>query len=283
MAPTVAAAFSDTTIKITAPVINVSATAEDDGMPYPGELAYTWEVIEGEAASVSIASADQKNTDVTFSATGNYKLQITVDDGEMKAMDEISVGVESPDNTAPVVSVTFSDTTITEGVTIRMLASASDDGYPDPPSSMTYAWTVSSGVADNVTIASADQLNTDITISTDGSYVLQLSVSDGELAAYKTVAVTVEKSTIGIEPALQPVVKIYPNPAMDMLILELVNQADAGMTVKVFDLTGKALINGKSENSRMILDINHLAPGVYFVSVKSGEFSSLHKISKQRR
>jgi len=73
---------------------SVSVTADDDGLPAPpGALTYTWSVSSGEATNVAIANPDQATTDVTFSASGSYELQILVSDGELDATATVSVSV----------------------------------------------------------------------------------------------------------------------------------------------------------------------------------------------
>ncbi|MCK4919521.1 MAG: T9SS type A sorting domain-containing protein, partial [Bacteroidales bacterium] len=73
---------------------SVSVTAEDDGLPAPpSELSYTWSVISGEAANVTIANPNQATTDVTFSAIGSYELQVLVSDGELETTATVSASV----------------------------------------------------------------------------------------------------------------------------------------------------------------------------------------------
>jgi hypothetical protein len=276
LAPTVSVAFADTSIKINAPTINVSAAADDDGMPWPHKLTMSWEVAQGEAGNVSIASPDAQSTDVTFSAVGTYVLRFTADDGELHDMGEVNVSVSSPDNDAPVVSVAFPDSTIESGSTISVSATASDDGYPDPPAALTYSWTVISGNAANVTIASPDQLTTDVTISTVGDYVLQISVSDGEVSTTRTVSIT-SQIPEGIE-ALESGVRMYPNPASDVLTIELQNVAGPS-DIRIFDLTGKPVYMERHVNSFVEIDVSGFEEGIYFVTVSYGKESAIYRLN----
>jgi DUF971 family protein len=274
-APVVGVAFTDSTI-VTGSMISVSATASDDGYPDPpAGLTYSWTVTSGNAANVTIASPDQLTTDVTISATGNYVLQISVSDGELNEVAEVSITVTSPDNVAPEVSVAYSDSTIDRGATISVSATASDDGYPDPPAALTYSWTVTSGNAADVTIASPDQLTTDVTISALGDYVLQISVSDGEVSTTRTVSITTQIPE-SIE-ALGSGVRMYPNPASDVLTIELQNVGPSD--IRIFDLTGKPVYIDRHVNSSTEIDVSGFESGIYFVTVTFGKESVISRLN----
>ena len=53
--------------------VSFSADVTDDGLPEPGTLTYLWAVTSGNAAAVTIASADQMTTNVTFSEFGSFE------------------------------------------------------------------------------------------------------------------------------------------------------------------------------------------------------------------
>jgi hypothetical protein len=108
------------TVQVTAPATAEKGTAvsfvgeaSDDGQPEGSVLTYLWEVTSGDAASVSIANADQLTTDVTFNATGDFELSLTVSDGEL----EVTV----------VHSIT-----VTPGVGIEQFDKSAISIYPNP-------------------------------------------------------------------------------------------------------------------------------------------------------
>jgi uncharacterized protein YegP (UPF0339 family)/dienelactone hydrolase len=81
-----------------------------------------------------------------------------------------------------------------------------DDGLPDPPGVMTVEWSQSSGPG-TVTFADANVVDTTVSFSEAGEYVLRLTAEDGELTASDEVTVTVQA-----EPANQsPTVDAGPN------------------------------------------------------------------------
>jgi hypothetical protein len=92
-------------------------------------------------------------------------------------------------NKAPVVNA-GADKTITLPSTASLFGSASDDGLPNPPGALTYAWNTVSGPGP-VTFANANAASTKATFSVGGSYILSLTASDGALSSSNTVVITV--------------------------------------------------------------------------------------------
>ena len=92
-------------------------------------------------------------------------------------------------NQAPVVNAGTAQTvTLPAGATLS--GSATDDGLPNPPGALTYAWSKVSGPG-TVTFGNAAGAATTATFSVAGSYVLRLSASDSALTGTANVTVTV--------------------------------------------------------------------------------------------
>jgi len=98
-----------------------------------------------------------------------------------------------PPNTAPTVNA-GADKTITLPATASLAGTASDEGLPSPPGSLTYSWTKTSGPG-TVTFSNATALSTAATFSAAGTYVLRLTVSDGGLSASDDVTVVANQAT----------------------------------------------------------------------------------------
>ncbi|MGI9429219.1 MAG: metallophosphoesterase, partial [Bythopirellula sp.] len=97
-APTVMAG-SDQTITLPAGAV-LDGTVWDDGLPDPpAALVNTWSKVSGPGA-VTFADAGAVDTTVAFSSAGTYVLRLVTDDGEQKAVDEVTV-IVNPDPTAP--------------------------------------------------------------------------------------------------------------------------------------------------------------------------------------
>jgi YD repeat-containing protein len=89
-------------------------------------------------------------------------------------------------NAAPVVSAGTPQTVILPAPAI-LSGSATDDGLP--ANTLTMTWTKVSGPG-TVTFDNANQANTSASFSAAGSYVLQLSATDGTLTTNSTVAIS---------------------------------------------------------------------------------------------
>ncbi len=79
---------------------------------------------------------------------------------------------------------------------------------------------------------------------------------------------------------------LFPNPTADQVTVEVPMDADADVQVSVMDVSGKAVIRqhrsmSKGDN-QMILDVNNLSNGVYFVQVRNGEQLNTRKLVIQK-
>ncbi len=77
-------------------------------------------------------------------------------------------------------------------------------------------------------------------------------------------------------------IKVFPNPVSGNKInLQLPENAPAGISVRLFDPTGRLLCTLALANGANTLDINGLAAGVYALQVLQGSGSSFEKIIVQ--
>lgn len=88
-------------------------------------------------------------------------------------------GINLPVNTRPVANAGVDQSVaIDDGATLA--GSAVDDGLPNPPAALTYLWSMVSGPG-IATFVDNTSLTTAVSFDTIGTYVLRLTVSDGEL------------------------------------------------------------------------------------------------------
>lgn len=92
-------------------------------------------------------------------------------------------------NQAPVASA-GTDQDILSGETANLVGSATDDGLPDPPATLTYGWSKVSGPG-TVTFGDATDPTTTADFSVDGAYTLRLSASDSALVDTDDVVIQV--------------------------------------------------------------------------------------------
>ena len=171
---------------VTLPASGILAgSASDDGLS-GAPLTALWTQVSGPGAAV-FGAPTAAITTVAFPAVGTYVLRLTATDGELSATDVVSVAVDGTPNLAPTVEAGANQTVTLPANITSLSGTVTDDG---PPSSVTTTWSKVSG-AGTVTFANAASLATTATFSMQGTYVLQLSASDGLLSGSDTVTVTV--------------------------------------------------------------------------------------------
>ncbi|MCW3120558.1 MAG: peptidase, partial [Flavipsychrobacter sp.] len=79
-------------------------------------------------------------------------------------------------------------------------------------------------------------------------------------------------------------ITIHPNPANDVLNIDVTNINAAHITVTITDVQGKTIISKETKggnNISMPVDISSLQPGMYFATVNTGSQRSISKFVKQ--
>jgi hypothetical protein len=158
----------------------------DDGIP--GATTATWSTVSG-PGFVSFANPGAAVTGATFSLAGTYVLQLAAGDGALSRSDTVTVTVNSPTNTAPVVNAGV-DQTITLPSGTAVAGSVTDDGRPNPPGAVSVTWSQVDGPG-IATFASPDAVATDVNFSFPGTYTLRLTANDGALSTSDDVVVVV--------------------------------------------------------------------------------------------
>jgi hypothetical protein len=100
-----------------------------------------------------------------------------------------------PPNQSPVVNA-GNDQTITLPSDANLSGTATDDGLPNPPATLTTTWSKVSGPG-SVTFGNANSLTTTASFSMSGVYVLRLTASDSVLTATDDLTVTVNNPASG--------------------------------------------------------------------------------------
>lgn len=73
---------------------------------------------------------------------------------------------------------------------------------------------------------------------------------------------------------------VYPNPFTSALTIKLPLLSETKTSFRVFDITGKQVIDKTIENEETTIDLNTLDNGVYFIEVISGDQKAVAKIVK---
>jgi fibronectin type 3 domain-containing protein len=181
-------AGADQTITLPA-TATLTATASDDGLPN-NTLTYQWSVLSG--SGVTLSATNTASTKATFTAAGTYTFRVTVSDGQLSASDDVIVVVTAAttNNKAPTVNA-GADQTIMLPATATLTATASDDGLPN--STLTYQWTVVSGIG--VTMTNPSQASVQVSFAGAGTFTFRVTVNDGQLSASDDVTVVVSAAT----------------------------------------------------------------------------------------
>jgi len=189
-APT-ANAGADQTITLPSSV-SLNGSTSDDGLP-SSSLTSTWSLVSG-PGTANFVDASNPVTSASFSTDGVYVLRLTADDGELSDSDDITITVnpEPPVNQAPTVSA-GANQTVELPNSANLSGSASDDGLPS--NSLTTTWSQLSGPG-TVNFGNASSATTSASFSTDGTYVLRLTASDGDLSSSDDVTITVDPEPV---------------------------------------------------------------------------------------
>jgi hypothetical protein len=104
-----------------------------------------------------------------------------------------------------------------------------------------------------------------------GFYRLKLVDLDGKYSYSKIIFIeNVEKTEF----------KVFPNPVTNQI--KIANQNNASLTINLLDAFGKQILKPiLSDNREVIIPVNDLSNGVYFLQIKEAEKIKIHKLIKQ--
>ncbi len=174
-------------------VATLDGTVTDDGLPNPpAAVTTTWTRVSG-PATVAFGNAAAVDTTVSFSTAGTYVLRLTASDSVLNAADEITITVDA-ENLAPTVNAGL-DQTITLPAVATLDGTVTDDGLPNPPATVTTAWTRVSGPG-TVIFGDAAAIDTTASFSAAGAYVLRLIATDSELSGFDEITITVRPANL---------------------------------------------------------------------------------------
>ena len=185
--PTVAAGAAQT-IRLPAAAA-LSGTATDDGLPSGSHLTTTWSQVSG-PGTATFSAANATSTQASFSTAGTYVLRLSASDTQLTSTSDVTITV-LPANQAPVVTAGAAQT-VTLPANATLAGTVTDDGLPTG-AAVTSTWNKVSGPG-TVTFANPASAQTTASFDKDGTYVLQLSASDTQLAGNATVTITVKLS-----------------------------------------------------------------------------------------
>lgn len=183
---------------------SVTASATDDGLPVSSEMEYLWELVSGPTTEVVFGSPTALSSTVTFTQgiPGTYVVRFAADDSDLSSADTITIQLQNngpPDVLAGLPQV------ITLPSSVFLDSTVTDDGKLQP---VTYSWSKQSGPGSVSFIPSHTVADPQASFSKAGSYVLLLTVSDGEYTETDTVHITVNPDP-NAPSVVAPVYRFY--------------------------------------------------------------------------
>jgi len=74
--------------------------------------------------------------------------------------------------------------------------------------------------------------------------------------------------------------KVFPNPARDIMNVQVELPASADVQLKIYDLTGKMVYSRQIGSGQERIDISNLKNGMYFVKIQAGDAVTVTKLNK---
>jgi len=184
----VANAGSDQSVKTGSPVqLDGTGSYDPDG----DTITYSWVFVSTPSGSTAaLSGVDTATPTFVADVEGTYEVELTVSDAELSSTDRVVVTAAA--NRAPVANA-GSDQSVKTGSPVQLDGSSSSDPDGDP---ITYSWAFVSRPADSTaTLSGADTATPTFVADVDGTYEVELTVSDGELSSSDSVVVTAATAT----------------------------------------------------------------------------------------
>jgi hypothetical protein len=168
-------------------IVALDGSGSDDPDDYPQPLTYLWSCTNPNGNSVALSDPADPNPTFTAGIYGIYVCGLTVNDGELNDSDTVLIHANGAPNAyaGDDIYVYIGDSATLDGS-----GSNDPDNWPQP---LSYFWTfvsVANGsVLTNADIKDADSVSPGFVPDVDGTYVLELMVSDGLNADYDNVTV----------------------------------------------------------------------------------------------
>ena len=165
----------------------LQGSVSDDGLPTGSVLTSLWTVLQPAPGTVTFADPTSPSTQVTFSAFGQYILQLTASDSQLSSNSFVAITVNPPANQPPVVNASANQSVSLPGIAL-LNGIVTDDGLPNH--TLITVWKLISGPGAVIFTDPAAAI-TQATFSATGTYVLQLSANDTQFASTANVIITV--------------------------------------------------------------------------------------------
>jgi hypothetical protein len=269
------------TVSITAPatatsytvggVVNIAATAADAD----GTVDSVQFFLDGVKIGKDVSSPYTYT--VAASAVGTHTLTAvaTDNDGATTTSAAVTYVIGSTANTPPTVSITApaSAASYTVGGVVDIAATAADaDGTVDSVEFFIDGIKIGKDVSSPYTlgVTSAVGTHTLTAVATDNT---------GAHTTSAAVSFTVSPAT-GIKEinATAQAFLVYPNPASDLVTIEINTTKQGSASYVIYNLTGTQVMSNKLGNMKEQINISSLTSGLYFIEISMNGAVSTHKL-----
>jgi hypothetical protein len=276
-----AIAGNDKKVRINS-IVNLDGSSSSDPAGLP--LTYNWILVSKPTGSKSVlTNATSVKNAFTPDVKGNYILSLQVDNGKRKSsLSYMSVFAST--NNAPVAIFTKTSYIVKGITTVSIDGSRSyDPDYDD----LEFKWEFKSKPAESR--ASLEKYNNqkviNFTPDTEGIFVINFIVSDGDLSCVSK-EITVNYKSLGIDNAdIISRMNVYPNPSNDFVYIETNLKNSGYIKITLSDIDGRimhetsypCICSGSHEFS---IDLNSLniKAGMYFIKIDANEFTETKKV-----
>lgn len=262
--------------QVGSPTINVTVTDPDIsetvssitvyyGVPGSGNNPTTLNNTNN-SATLSYTHTISNNT------TYYYYLKITQGDGNIIWTSPIwYTRNDAVTSTPPVANFSLSSTSVCSGDQITFT-----DSTLNAPSE--WHWSLQGAVPDT-----SDNQSVIAFFPASGTYSISLTTSNAfGTSNTVTKTITVQVCT-SVEEITRQLIKIYPNPANELLTVDI-GTLLGDKTIEIVDIQGKLILSKPSKEQLINVDISSLPVGNYLVNVKlNGTVYSTEKIVVERK
>jgi plastocyanin len=179
------------------------------------------------------------------------------------------VGSFTATNPAPVLTVTPPSQTVTESAGSTDFSITSNTDWT-ASSDATWCTVTASGTGDGILMAAYSEN------STYAERSANITVSVSGLTPV-VVQVIQDPSTVGIPVNNAASVRLFPNPAKDLLTITMAN-ISPNAHISLIDLTGKTIIDMPVGNNEVTLNVGDLPRGYYFVRVQNDKETIIRRV-----
>lgn len=124
-----------------------------------------------------------------------------------------------------------------------------------------------------------------LTAGVGGPYQITYQYTDGngcQNSAVKTVTVN---QHVGINTTLPSNIKIYPNPAKELLMIDVYGSEESSLTVRMFDAVGKQMMEFSfavnTSHQLKKIDLSAIPAGIYFLEIVTADKSFMEKVVRK--